>query len=148
MGASLPQVMKEARPVFCNPFAEGGSVRTSRLAAQCHRGEGSGGSTTFDVSQSVLVPNGEGRYPERISHRGNLPFVARLNLTCNALPGPKMKKKGKERHAAKAEADDKDSRPAPVALTKDPRRPEREPPGNLRQRAEWFRRRTGGTEEK
>jgi hypothetical protein len=59
-----------------------------------------------------------------------------------------MKKKGKARFATKADADNKDKRPAPVALTKDPRPVKREPPGNLRRRAEWFRRRTEGAAEK
>ena len=40
------------------------------------------------------------------------------------------------------------NRPIDAGLTENPRRPVREGPDNLRQRAEWFRRRTGGAKAK
>jgi hypothetical protein len=40
------------------------------------------------------------------------------------------------------------NRPIDAGLTENPRRPVREGPDNLRQRAEWFRRRSGDSEAK
>jgi hypothetical protein len=60
-----------------------------------------------------------------------------------------MNKRGKPSSGEfKASPKAQNDGPAETVLVKDPRRPEREPAGNLRQRAEWFRRRTGGAEEK
>jgi hypothetical protein len=61
-----------------------------------------------------------------------------------AEASPATRKKKKKKKAGKADSD----RPIDVRLIENPRRAVREGPDHLRQRAEWFRRRTGGAKAK
>lgn len=60
----------------------------------------------------------------------------------------KMNTKASKSAPVKAVANAESDRPVKVDLTKKTRHPKGEGPNNLRRRAEWFRHRTGGAEEK